>query len=313
MLFIMRETYVDRNPKWNEVYDAHNEVSCLMHESMTPGLHGQLENFSPYEMLQELKFMFEKQVGVESDFAGFVRNYNMHNMRKTIGELHAMLIEYEKGLPKKAATPQVMAIRAYTFTQSERRNRTLLDMVRSMINLTTLPLSFWDYALKSAARILNMVPTKKVDKTPYELWYGKISNLLLKGYSKKTMGYYFYFPPENKIVIARYAEFFEKSLITQEVSERVVDLEETQNKDTSPSEITKKISMEVEGFEPPQEEVISIRRNPEAELQVDCYGNARFETDKDEIKSLTSHIFVLNGRAVDQKSSKYSTTAMSAT
>ena len=27
---------------------------------------------------------------------------------------------------------------------SERRNRTLLDMVRSMFNLTTLPLSFWD-------------------------------------------------------------------------------------------------------------------------------------------------------------------------
>ncbi|GJR57949.1 retrotransposon protein, putative, ty1-copia subclass, partial [Tanacetum coccineum] len=32
---------------------------------------------------------------------------------------------------------------------SERRNRTLLDMVRSMMNLTTLPLSFWDYALES--------------------------------------------------------------------------------------------------------------------------------------------------------------------
>ncbi|GJV85253.1 retrotransposon protein, putative, ty1-copia subclass [Tanacetum coccineum] len=42
-------------------------------------------------------------------------------------------------------------------------------MVRSMMNLTTLSLSFWDYALESATRILNMVPTKKVDKTPYEL------------------------------------------------------------------------------------------------------------------------------------------------
>ncbi|GKF70813.1 retrotransposon protein, putative, ty1-copia subclass, partial [Tanacetum coccineum] len=30
---------------------------------------------------------------------------------------------------------------------------------------------------KSATRILNMVPTKKVDKTPYELWYGKVPNL----------------------------------------------------------------------------------------------------------------------------------------
>nr|GEV45612.1 retrovirus-related Pol polyprotein from transposon TNT 1-94 [Tanacetum cinerariifolium] len=51
---------------------------------------------------------------------------------------------------------------------SERRNRTLLDMVRSMTSQTTLKKSFWDYAPESAERILNMVPTKKIDKTPYE-------------------------------------------------------------------------------------------------------------------------------------------------
>nr|GFA19190.1 hypothetical protein [Tanacetum cinerariifolium] len=56
---------------------------------------------------------------------------------------------------------------------SDRRNRTLLDMVRSMMSQTTLPKSFWDYALETAARILNMVPTKKVEKTPYEVWHGK--------------------------------------------------------------------------------------------------------------------------------------------
>ncbi|GKF90545.1 retrotransposon protein, putative, ty1-copia subclass [Tanacetum coccineum] len=92
-----------------------------------------------------------------------------------------------------------------------------------MMNLITLPLSFWDYALESATRILNIVPTKKVDKTPYELWYGKVPNL---SYLKETMGYYSYFLPENKIVITRYAEFFEKNLITQEVSGRAIDLEE---------------------------------------------------------------------------------------
>ncbi|GJW07192.1 hypothetical protein Tco_1569615 [Tanacetum coccineum] len=41
-------------------------------------------------------------------------------------------------------------------------------MVRSMMSKTTLPKSFWNYALESSARILNMVPTKKVEKTPYE-------------------------------------------------------------------------------------------------------------------------------------------------
>ncbi|GJU95015.1 retrotransposon protein, putative, ty1-copia subclass [Tanacetum coccineum] len=157
-----------------------------------------------------------------------------------------------------------------------------------MINLTNLPLSFWDYALESATRILNMVPTKKVDKTPYKLWYGKVPNLsylkvwgckaLMKrdtpdklqqrsvkcifiGYPKKTIGYYFYFPPENKIVVARYAEFFEKNLITQEVSGRAIDLEEIQDKDTSSSKITSKLTIKVKGFKPPQEEVILVCRS----------------------------------------------------
>nr|GEU58685.1 hypothetical protein [Tanacetum cinerariifolium] len=50
---------------------------------------------------------------------------------------------------------------------SEKRNRTLLDMVCSMMSQTTLLKSFCDYALESVACILNMVPTKKVEKTPY--------------------------------------------------------------------------------------------------------------------------------------------------
>ncbi|GJW19822.1 retrotransposon protein, putative, ty1-copia subclass [Tanacetum coccineum] len=33
------------------------------------------------------------------------------------------------------------------------------------------------YALESAARILNLVPTKKVNKTTYEMWHGKVLNL----------------------------------------------------------------------------------------------------------------------------------------
>ncbi|GJZ14605.1 hypothetical protein Tco_0550282 [Tanacetum coccineum] len=41
----------------------------------------------------------------------FVQNYNMHSMEKTITELHAMLKLHEKGIPKKAETPVVLAIR----------------------------------------------------------------------------------------------------------------------------------------------------------------------------------------------------------
>ncbi|GJZ06987.1 retrotransposon protein, putative, ty1-copia subclass, partial [Tanacetum coccineum] len=83
---------------------------------------------------------------------------------------------------------------------------------------------------QTATRILNMVPTKKVDKTPYELW-------ILKG----KIGYYFYFPPENKIVVARYAEFLEKNLLSQEINRRAEELEEIQDEDTPPSENTSEV------------------------------------------------------------------------
>nr|GEZ36541.1 retrotransposon protein, putative, Ty1-copia subclass [Tanacetum cinerariifolium] len=306
-----------------------------------------------------------------------------------------------------------------------------------MMNLTTMPLSFWDYALETVARILNMVPTKNVDKTPYKLWYGKVPNLsylkvwgceaLVKrdmpdklqqrsvkcifiGYLKKKMGYYyFYFPPEHKFVVARYAEFLEKNLLSQEISGSAEELEKIQDEDTSPSENTSEIPMEVQGFEPPQEGVVPIRRmnnskrgyipvqekldlnktqgastpkevkrmqnvpyasavgsimyavrctrldfafaqnitsrfqqnpgephwtamktipkylkntkhvflvyggNPEAKIRVDCYCDVGFKTDKDDTKSQTGYVFVLNGGAVEWKSSKQSTTTMSAT
>ncbi|GJW01537.1 retrotransposon protein, putative, ty1-copia subclass [Tanacetum coccineum] len=62
---------------------------------------------------------------------------------------------------------------------SEKRNRTLIDMVRSMMSQTTLPNSFWDYAPETVARIFNMVPTKKVEKIPYEETSGSLEDLEL--------------------------------------------------------------------------------------------------------------------------------------
>jgi len=60
---------------------------------------------------------------------------------------------------------------------AERRNRTLMDMVRSMISYSTLPISLWMEALKTAIHILNRVPSKSVPKTLYELWTGKKPSL----------------------------------------------------------------------------------------------------------------------------------------
>ncbi|GJR60051.1 retrotransposon protein, putative, ty1-copia subclass [Tanacetum coccineum] len=151
---------------------------------------------------------------------------------------------------------------------SGRRNRTLLDMVCFMMSQTTLPKSFWDYALESAACILNMVPTKKVEKTPYEVWHKQAPKLsylkvwgceaLVKrdtltkpnkleprsikcifiGYPKEIIGYSFYYPPKNKVIVAQNAKLFKNSLITQEVSGSLDDLEIIQEEDTHPSKNT---------------------------------------------------------------------------
>jgi hypothetical protein len=56
---------------------------------------------------------------------------------------------------------------------SEQRNRTLLDSVRSMMSLSELSISFWGYALETAAFVLNRASSKSVETTPYELWHGK--------------------------------------------------------------------------------------------------------------------------------------------
>jgi hypothetical protein len=55
---------------------------------------------------------------------------------------------------------------------AEMRNRTLMDMVRSMLSYSTLPIGLWMEALKTVIYMLNRVPSKSVSKTPYELWTG---------------------------------------------------------------------------------------------------------------------------------------------
>ncbi|GJQ97236.1 retrotransposon protein, putative, ty1-copia subclass [Tanacetum coccineum] len=69
------------------------------------------------------------------------------------------------------------------------------------------------------------------------------------GYPKETIGYYFYFPPENKVIVARYGDFLERDLISQEFSGRDYDLKDD-HMDTLSSENTSEILVEPESLGP---------------------------------------------------------------
>ncbi|KAL0373926.1 UNVERIFIED_CONTAM: Secreted RxLR effector protein [Sesamum radiatum] len=124
----------------------------------------------------------------------------------------------------------------------ERRNPTLLDMVRSMMASSKLPKFLWIKAIKTAVYILNRVPTKAVSKTPFELFKGWKPSLrhvriwgclsevrgynpqkkkldlrtisgYFVGYAERSKGYRFYCPSNStKIVESRNVKFLEDGL-----------------------------------------------------------------------------------------------------
>ena len=119
---------------------------------------------------------------------------------------------------------------------AERRNKTLLHMVRSILSYSTLPISFWGYVLNTTKYFLNLVPSKYVPKTPVELWIGcklsmrnlhiwgcpthvlkgksdklqsKTEVVLFVGYPKGTVGGLFYSHKNNKVFVSTNAKFLE--------------------------------------------------------------------------------------------------------
>ena len=107
-----------------------------------------------------------------------------------------------------------------------------------MMYLTDLPLLIWGYALETAAFTLKRAPSKSVETTPYELWFGKKPKLsFLKvwgcdaykkkfhpdklkpksekcvfiGYPKETVGYTLYHRSEGKTFDAKNGSFLERS------------------------------------------------------------------------------------------------------
>ncbi|GJU83576.1 retrotransposon protein, putative, ty1-copia subclass [Tanacetum coccineum] len=120
---------------------------------------------------------------------------------------------------------------------SKRRNKTLLDMgCEALVKRDTL--------------------TKPDKLEPRSI------KCIFVGYPKEKMGDSFYYPLENKVLVARNAEFLENSLITQEASGSLEDLEIIQEEDTHPS-IDTSLNHEEDDLEidEPQSDIIPIRRS----------------------------------------------------
>ncbi|GJS54739.1 retrotransposon protein, putative, ty1-copia subclass [Tanacetum coccineum] len=135
--------------EWNAIYDTYNEElksmfekqagvvrfdliqtfqACKQEEGKTVAAYV-LKIKGYMDQLERLGYVLPQYLsvglilnGLTRDFAGFMINYNMHNIGKTIGELHAMLIEYEKVLSKKAETPQVIAIRSGKIQKANKKS-----------------------------------------------------------------------------------------------------------------------------------------------------------------------------------------------
>uniref|UniRef100_A0A6N2KLF5 Integrase catalytic domain-containing protein n=1 Tax=Salix viminalis TaxID=40686 RepID=A0A6N2KLF5_SALVM len=147
---------------------------------------------------------------------------------------------------------------------AERRNRTLMEMVRSMLSNCKLPMSLWIYALKTATYILNRVPSKAVPMTPFELFKGRKPSLrhlrvwgcpaevkpynphekkldsrtvsgYFIGYPEKSKGFVFYCPSHStRIVETGNARFIENGETSGSSESRGVNIKEIRVEDSSP-------------------------------------------------------------------------------
>ena len=227
-----------------------------------------------FEKFKEYKAEVEKQTTksiktLRSDRGGEYLSQEFKNFLKECGIVSQLT---------PPGTPQWNGV-------SERRNRTLLDMVRSMMSHADLPISFWGYALETAAYTLNRVPTKTVQNTPYEIWTEKRHSMSFMkiwgceafvkrqnsdklgpksdkcnfvGYPIETRGYSFYNPSENKVFVARTAVFLEREMLSKKNSGRIIDLDEVREPHDN-----------IEPEQEPEQDVHqNIESNPVPETQV---------------------------------------------
>nr|GEV07513.1 UDP-glycosyltransferase 85C2-like [Tanacetum cinerariifolium] len=208
------------------------------------------------------------------------------------------------------------------------------DMGKTVNELNAM-LKLHEQTMTKKDHALHVIRAGKGLKGSKKLKLGDLSLYMGNGFPKEIMGYCFYYPPENKVLVARNAEFLENSLITQEESGSLEDFEIIQEEDMHPSINTSSHHEEDDlEIDKPQSDIIHIQirifiaiaafydyeiyqmdvrtaflngylseevymEQPEGDikqkLRVSCYTDAGYLTDTDELKSQTRYVFILNG------------------
>ena len=106
MLQVLQKSY-QKTPAV-ELYESLDKLQSCKHGDGKPVEDYVLEMTDYFDQLQRIHFGYPENVqlnlinrSLNKDFTGFVQNFNMHCSGKTVSELLALLVEYEKGLPKK--------------------------------------------------------------------------------------------------------------------------------------------------------------------------------------------------------------------
>jgi transposase InsO family protein len=121
-----------------------------------------LDAFQTYKM--EVERQLKKKIKiVRSDMGG--EYYGRYTESRQIPCPFANFLKEERIIAQ-----YTMLGSPYQNGVAERQNRTLMDMVRSMLSNSDLPLFLWSEALKTSVYILNRVSSKVIPKTPFELW-----------------------------------------------------------------------------------------------------------------------------------------------
>ncbi|CAL2230354.1 unnamed protein product [Prunus armeniaca] len=115
----------------------------------------------------------------------------------------------------------------------ERKNRTIVEMARTMIYEKRMPIKFWGEAVNTAVYILNKYHTSALkNETPFEAFSGRKPRLRHKleeigengvfvGYGNYEKGYRVFNMRTQKVIVPRSIIFDEKALWNWEANEEV--------------------------------------------------------------------------------------------